>query len=133
MKNTRIRGRLHDHSSSTPDSWPATFGLPLVNDLVQDIGRHVGSFQVVANDTLYLLIGEGDGMLREQKGVHVCGQRCSRHGRLGLCEHFRPCAHVCLVDVLDDVFKAELDKRRRYEKTPTSERRTLIIALVTKL
>ncbi len=42
MKNIRIRGRLQDHSSLTPNGWPAAFRFPLVNDFVKDISRHGG-------------------------------------------------------------------------------------------
>jgi hypothetical protein len=108
-KNTRIRGQLHDRSAFVPNGWPDTFGLPLVDDFVQDIGRHAGSRQMVADNALYLLIGEGDGMLRKREGIHVRRQRCYRYGRVGPCEHFCPSAHVCFIDVLDNVFEAELE------------------------
>jgi|SRR5712672_1543486 len=111
MKSTRIRGRLHDRSSLAPDGWPATFGLPLVNDFVKDISRHIGTLQMVANNALYLLIGESDGVLREGEDVHVRAQRCSGHWRIGPCEHFRPCAHMCFIDVFDNLFETKLNGR----------------------
>ena len=134
-KNTRIRGHLHGGSAFIPDGWPDTFDFPLVNDLVKDIGRHVGPLQMVAYNALYLLIGEGDGVLREREGIHVRGQRCYGYGRIGLCEHFCPRAHVCVVDVFDNVFEAKLKGMTSISKYPPKQerKRTLSIALVTKL
>lgn len=63
---------------------------------------------MVADDALYLLIGEGDGMFREREGIHVCRQRCYGYGGVRAREHFRPCTHMCFVYVLDEIFKAEL-------------------------
>jgi hypothetical protein len=118
MKNTRIRGRLHDHSSLTPNGRPATFRLPLVNDFVKHISRHSRALEMVASDTLHLLVGEGDGMLRERDGVHVRAQRCSDHRRFRPGEHFRPCAHVSLVDVFYNVFQAELSEETLNPEQP---------------
>jgi len=64
-------GRLHNRPLFVPDDWPDTFGLPFVDDFVKDFRRHAGSLQMVADNALYLLTGEGDGMLREREGVHV--------------------------------------------------------------
>ncbi len=116
MKNTRIRGRLHDRSPFVLYNWPNTFGLPLVNDFVKDVGRHAGPLQMVADNALYLFIGQGDGMLREREGIHVRRQRCYGYGGVGPCEHFCPCAHVCFVYVFDNIFEAELKG-----VTPTAE------------
>ena len=108
MKDTRIRGRLHERSSLPPNGRPATFRLPLVNDFVKDIGRHNRALEMIANDALHFLIREGDGMLREREGVHVRAQRCSSYRRFRPGEHFRPCAHVSLIDVFYNIFQAEL-------------------------
>ena len=66
--------RLH-RSLIVPHDWPDTFGLPLVDDFVKDFSRHGRPLQTVADNALYLLIGEGDGMLRQRVGIHVCRQR----------------------------------------------------------
>jgi hypothetical protein len=71
-------------------------------------------------------------MLREQKGAHVCGQRCFGYGRVRLCEHFGPCAHVYLIDIVNNVFETELNGEIRTIRLVVKIR-TLIIALVTKL
>lgn len=79
-KKTHIRGHLHGHSAFVPDCWPDTLGLPLVDDFVKDIGRHAGPLQMVADNALYLLIGKGDGMLRQREGIHVRRQGCYGYG-----------------------------------------------------
>jgi hypothetical protein len=108
MKNIRVRGRRHDRSSLTPNGRPDAFRLPLVNNFVKGISRHGGPLEMIANNTFHLLIREGDGMLRERECVHVCRQRCSGHWRFRPGEHFRPCARVSFVDVVYNVFQAEL-------------------------
>ena len=107
-KKTQTRDHLHGRPAFVPDCWPDTLGLPLVDDFVKDVGRHTGPLQMVAGKALYLLIGKGDGMLRQREGTHVRRQWCSCYGRIGSCEHFCPCAHVCFIDVFDNVFEAEL-------------------------
>ncbi len=64
MRNTRIT-RLKNIPLLALDTWPATFGLPFIDDFVKDIRCHVRSLQLVTENTLYFLVGEGDSMLRE--------------------------------------------------------------------
>jgi hypothetical protein len=74
-------------------------------------------------------------MLREREGIHVRRQRCYGHGGVGSCEHFCPCAHVCFVNVFNNIFEAELKRVTSMVEYPAKQetKRTLIIALVTKL
>lgn len=124
-EKTHIRGHLHGHSAFVPDCWPDTLGLPLVDDFVKDVGRHGRPLQMVADNALYLLIGKGDGMLRQREGIHVRRQRCYRYGRIGSCEHFRPCAHVCFVNVFDNIFKAELEGMTSISEYPAKQERNV--------
>ncbi len=134
-ENTRIKGRLRDRPTFVPDDWPDTFGLPLVDDFVKDVGRHARPLQMVIDNALYLLIGESNVMLREREGTHVRRQRRHRYGGVGPCEHFCPSANVCFVDILDNIFEAELKGVTSIAECPVNRerKRTLIIALVTKL
>lgn len=104
MRNTRITSS----KLLALQIWPAALHLPLIDDFVKDIRCHVWSLQLVTDNTLYFLVGEGDSMLREGKRVHICTQRCLGYHRVRLGKHFCPCVDVCLVDILHNIFKTEL-------------------------
>jgi hypothetical protein len=88
------KGRLHSHPLFVPYDWPDTIGLPLVDDFVKDFSRHAGPLQMVADNALYLLVGECDGMLRKREGIHICRQRCYDYGGSDLVS-ISAHAHTC--------------------------------------
>jgi hypothetical protein len=78
MRNTRITSS----KLLALQAWPATLHLPLIDDFVKDIRCHVWSLQLVTENALYFLVGEGDSMLREGKRVHICTQRSLGYHRV---------------------------------------------------
>ena len=86
-------------------------GLELLDHVANGFVVDLWSFELVSHDVLDLRGVEGDNVLLKGGHIHIGRKLGVGDGRVGGRDHRCPGANVDLVNVLDDVLKAELRKK----------------------